>query len=310
MRKILNLSLLLSIFFQMGWSDESERNSNIISRIKPQKIERIAVFNHPDISESSGIIPSRLWPNVLWTHNDSGDPARIFAIDLEGNPIFPSFLDEDTYNGLRIGNAVNVDWEDIATDENGNLYIAACGNNANMRRDLAIYKLPEPDPRTAILTRYSEIYPFSWPDQKRFPPEERNFDCEAIFWANGTLYLLSKHRSDTMTKLYKFDTLEHDVQSTPSLIDSFEIMGQVTAADATRDSRKIAVLTYDNIWVFERNIEDEDGWIRGKKYFFKTIRENIKQCEAIAFKDSETLLITNEQGEIFELNLSRFEEIY
>jgi hypothetical protein len=35
----------------------------------------------PTIDEASGLAVSRLNDNILWVHNDSGDTARIFAID-------------------------------------------------------------------------------------------------------------------------------------------------------------------------------------------------------------------------------------
>src|SRR5262245_57051971 len=40
-----------------------------------------------EISESSGIVESRRYPGVYWTHNDSGNGAEIFAITREGKLI-------------------------------------------------------------------------------------------------------------------------------------------------------------------------------------------------------------------------------
>ena len=36
------------------------------------------------VTEASGIAASRFNPNVLWTHNDSGNPAQIFAFTSTG----------------------------------------------------------------------------------------------------------------------------------------------------------------------------------------------------------------------------------
>ncbi len=38
-----------------------------------------------DITESSGLAAPRCQNNVLWTHNDSGDDAFIFAINTAGD---------------------------------------------------------------------------------------------------------------------------------------------------------------------------------------------------------------------------------
>src|SRR3546814_15516411 len=38
----------------------------------------------PDIAELSGCARSLTVPQRLWVHNDSGNPSRLFAIDLQG----------------------------------------------------------------------------------------------------------------------------------------------------------------------------------------------------------------------------------
>src|SRR5215212_9666582 len=70
----------------------------------------VGTIDAPEITESSGILESRRYPGVFWTHNDSGNPAEIFAITGTGKLLmkFP----------IR---ATNVDWEDIATDDAGHL---------------------------------------------------------------------------------------------------------------------------------------------------------------------------------------------
>lgn len=279
-----------------------------LEKLEPIPLERVGQLSHEQINESSGLIRSRLWEGVLWTHNDSGDEARLFAVDDQGQPIFPDFVTQESYQGLRIGDAVNVDWEDIATDSEGHLYIAACGNNANMRRDLGIYRVREPHPESAILTRVDQYYRFQWPDQSEFPPQELNFDCEAIFWANGSLYLLTKHRSDTWTQLYRMDTLDALSLNVPTLIARFDVGGMVTGADVTPDGRRLAVLTYDHVWVFEIDSAPESEhpqtWFDGRVGVIRTVRKQVRQCEGITFLDEQTLMISNEQQDLFILDLN------
>src|SRR5437588_4962467 len=40
--------------------------------------------NIAGLTEASGVAASRNNANVLWTHNDSGHPAEVFAIDTQG----------------------------------------------------------------------------------------------------------------------------------------------------------------------------------------------------------------------------------
>ena len=91
-----------------------------------------------DITESSGLAASRCQSNVFWTHNDSGDDAFIFALNVSG----------DSLGTWKIPNAQNIDWEDIAAykDRGGKcfIYIGEIGDNKSKRHEHAVYRVPEP----------------------------------------------------------------------------------------------------------------------------------------------------------------------
>src|SRR3546814_7104331 len=59
----------------------------------------------PDIAELSGCARSLTVPQRLWVHNDSGNPSRLFAIDLQGQ----------VQQRVEIDGAEARDWEDIAS---------------------------------------------------------------------------------------------------------------------------------------------------------------------------------------------------
>ena len=260
-----------------------------------------ANFSEKEINESSTIVKSRNFPDLFWTLNDSGDSARIFPFNANGEAYYPEW--DNSNSEMRIPDAVNIDWESMTADDKGNLIIGACGNNTNMRRDLALYVVPEPTPTQANKTRVLKTIFFRYPDQEAYPPEKRNFDCEAIFFAKGKYYLLSKHRSDSHTKLYRLDKMESNEINELTLISEFDIQGMVTDADASIDGKRLAVLTYNNIWLFEADTPEE--FFTGK-ISYKEI--SAKQCEAICF-DNDDLLITNEQTEIFRLPISALTKI-
>jgi hypothetical protein len=83
-------------------------------------------------------------------------------------------------------------------------------------------------------------------------------------------------------------------------IDEFDIGGQVTGADATPDGSRIAVLTYEAIHVFEKP-PNSDRYFEGAA---RRLPIGAGQCEAVAF-DGERLVITNEERELFEVELDR-----
>jgi len=112
------------------------------------------------------------------------------------------------------------------------------------------------------------------------------------------LYFLTKHRADLNTRLYRLDEMDPQKYNPLTYLASFDIQGMVTAADVTVDGKKLAVLTYNNIWLFE--VEVGDDYFNGK---IKWLPIKAQQCEAVCFDDDETLIITNEQMELFELKI-------
>ena len=256
----------------------------------------LQVYSHiqvKGINESSGIIKSRRYSDVFWTHNDSGNTPAIFPINRKGSL---AWMKETSSKGIEVLDATNVDWEDMSYWKEY-ILIADTGNNLNHRKDLTIYIIKEPDldmHKANLLSAYQII----WPDQKFEKDEANNFDCEAVFSKDSTIYFLSKNRADTRTKLYKLDSLSAGV-NVPELISELEINGMVTAADMDPATGRLAVLTYNAIWLFEEYPEADffEGMVRW-------LPIAARQCEAITFDDSDHLLITNEQEDIFRVDVN------
>lgn len=266
---------------------------------KPVRLKATGRFEFEPIAESSGIVKSPHHENLFWTLNDSGDTARIFPVRADGSIVRPSWADDDfDYQGVALPQAVNVDWEDMSVDQDGQLVIGAFGNNANTRRDLSVYIVPEPDPDEVIVSPVLRQVFFRFPDQAGFPPSANNFDCEAVFCAEGKLYFLSKHRTDTRTTLYRLDRQEPGVVHPLTRIDAYNLGSWVTAAEATRDGRRLAVLTGNAVWVFDAKLPGQ--WFEGR---VRWLPLEARQAEAICFIDDATLLITNEQRDVFTLGV-------
>lgn len=245
------------------------------------------------LEECSGMVHSRRMPGVFWVHNDSGDMPRLFAIERDG-----TLLAE-----VHVKGADHVDWEDITADDQGNLYIGDFGNNANKRTDLVIYVIPEPRLDLNVRDVVHEVavtqrIPFYYPEQRAFPDRaDKNYDCEAIFWDAGWLYLLTKHRSDDRTVLYRLP-VEGEGRRAAERINEFPLGSQVTGADVSIDGRRLVVLSYEYICVFERP-QVSDDFLSGEHH--RVLIEG-RQCEAICF-DGERLLFANEQREMYCLEL-------
>ena len=69
---------------------------------------------------------------MLWLHDDGGNPARLFAVDTNG----------DRLATLRVEGVTKTDWEDMAAfrlDGRDYLLIADTGDNGGLRRTLQLH---------------------------------------------------------------------------------------------------------------------------------------------------------------------------
>lgn len=247
-----------------------------------------------EISESSALVRSTVDGDLFWTLNDSGNAPVLYAVSLDGS----------MQGRVRILGVENVDWEAMTVDGAGNLYIADIGNNANSRRDMVIHVIEEPPPRGSREVRVLRSIPFSFPDQERFPDEAKmNFDAESIFWWQGKLYIISKHRSDTRAGLYELDPESAVVTK----LDETEMGSMVTDAAVSRGG-ELAVLTYLGIRFYDISNGVSFASPIGTVAF---VPEVSKQSEAISWSDG-SIVFTNEQRDVHYLDavLERRPEIY
>lgn len=251
------------------------------------------------IRESSGLVASRRHPGIFWTHNDSGDAPRIFAITAEGRLVAE----------FRVEGAMHRDWEDITADRDGNLYVGDFGNNGNRRRDLRVYRIPEPDPAGGDGVAWADReIPFRYADQSAFPDRDaRNFDAEALFWLDGGLAILTKHRSDTRSQLYRLPVAPLPGGEERSLVpvaglemggEPARFFGNVTGADLHPEDRLLAVLTYSAIHLYLPG--DGTGPPFREVRRIELRRRRTRQAESIAW-DGDDLLFGNEQGYLFRI---------
>ncbi len=284
---------------------------------------KICTVEHAPIDEQSAIVKSQTYPDVFWVSNDSDTEPYLFPLNSQGEIIIPDWLqrrynkpDGRIYPGVHITGAILYDWESMAL-LGDTLVVADMGNNGNARRDLGVYLILEPNPHNTPRTRPLAWYPVRYEDQANFPPDEWEYDCEAIFTYKGKIYFLTKHRADQhimkpapATKLYRMDTRYTSQVNVLKYISRKEDLGGwVTDADIAPDESAMVLLAQNplvtTIWYFPKPK-------RGDDFLSQTPRSinllKVDQAEGICFKDANTLIITNEQRDWFEVSLSAFSE--
>jgi len=94
------------------------------------------------ITEASGLVASHTYDGVLWTHNDSGDGNRLYAIDQTGALL----------NAWTVADGQADDLEDIAIGQMSGewwLFLADFGDNSKRRKYVVVTASAEFDPAVA-----------------------------------------------------------------------------------------------------------------------------------------------------------------
>ena len=282
--------LLLSVVFGLSGSFFMPLSAEQTETPLPEMTGRI---QPKELNESSGLSQSFLVPGRYWSHNDSGGQPLLYPLDVNGNLLG---------GPVSVTGARNIDWEAICVDGTGRLWIADTGNNANKRQDLKIYQVLEPGKELPEALAVQRTLHFKFPDQKAFPPKALNFDCEALFFWNEKLYVLSKHRADIRTKLYRIEDLKTEKLQTATLVGEREIGDMVTDAAMHPEGKWLAVLTTAGVWLFETPAEGDAFLTQpGKHFLFEDW--SWLQIEGMTWIDARHLMICNEQRFIFRLNI-------
>jgi hypothetical protein len=197
----------------------------------------------PAATELSGLVGSRSRPGVFWTHNDSGDRARIFAVAADGRVL----------GEVAVTGAVNVDWEDIATGPKG-LYIGDIGDNAAARESIVVYVTPEP--RLPATTTPARALTLRYPDGPH--------DAEALLVdpGSGAIVIVTKDFRGT-SGIYVADPGAGTLRRAGGLsLGDFEA---VTAGDVSANGRIVALRTYDQAFVWSRRSGESVASALGRK---------------------------------------------
>jgi len=218
-------------------------------RASAQDLPPVGRFDHKPLTESSGIVKSLRYPGVWWTHNDSGNAPTLFATTLKGKLI----------REVPLPSASNLDWEDLALDERGNLWVGDIGDNLKWRSSLTLYRVADPDPRSRVTARATPFV-FQYPDSPH--------DAETLLAREGHLFVVNKVPPPEVTTVYVADPavrtpLSPGVpgQSLPaplSRVTSLKFAFPITGGDVSRDGKRLALTGCDGLYVFVGDGKVED----------------------------------------------------
>lgn len=220
--------------------------------------------------------------DLLWTIEDAGNKNNIYGLNLKGE------IEKD----IDISNSSNIDWEDLTSDAQGNLYIGDFGNNSKNRDDFTIYKVSHLKDDKTTAERINFI----------LPKTMKSEDFEAFFLLNDYFYIFSKENKETKLVRVPNTIGKH----TAEFISEFKLKGKntkITSADVSDNGKTIVLLNHDKLWKIT-NFESDN-------FFNGDIQElefdHNSQKEGVCFKNENTVYITDEKdksegGNLYEFN--------
>jgi hypothetical protein len=135
------------------------------------------------IGESSGLALSHRHPHVVWTANDSGDSARVFAVDTRTG---------QTVGAHRFGGEVR-DVEALAMTPDGRVLVGDIGDNGASRSSVRVYSFAEP------ALGESSGPTESW--QLTYPDGPHDAESLAVNPTTGRVYVVTKAQAGAVYAL-------------------------------------------------------------------------------------------------------------
>jgi hypothetical protein len=239
-------------------------------------------------------------PGVWFTHNDSGDSARFFALGPSGRTLATYELD-----GVKA-----VDWEDMAAAPLGGvptLWFADIGDNDGSRPDVSVYAVREPAvfPGASGVTVHVKAvrYRFRYPDGPRDaetlmvdPRSSRIYIASKALDGDSHLYVAPAHPSTRGVN--ELSDLV-DVQWVPrahGLIADLAMQVLTTGGAFAPDGRSFALRTYTDAYLFRMDGTGPLAVARaGVSEPLRIVLPDQMQGEGISFRrDGKALVISSE----------------
>ncbi|HET9032313.1 MAG TPA: hypothetical protein VFN25_05335 [Dokdonella sp.] len=268
---------------------------------KPAQLS--ALITEASLDEISGIASSRLSENRYWVHDDSPRPAELQAIDESGKQLVR----------LRIEGVRAIDWEDIASHSDAGkpwLLIGDIGDNAGVRKDYELIVIEEPE--LSAKAGVQSIKP-AWRLRFRYPDGAHDVEAMAVDVQQRQVLLINKHpplavytlplgpastNTNTLvaTKLLELSSIpQPDANERKARYPSARFGGSPTGLDIDAAGKRAILLTYRDIWLFNR--KPGESWKQAFSRKPKRISlPPLAQAEAIGFdRNGQSIMVSGER---------------
>lgn len=241
-----------------------------------------------EINETSGV---EFYQGFLYTFNDSDNKPEIYKLNAKTGDILQT---------LKVKNAKNIDWEEIAR-KGDTIFIGDFGNNLGNRKDLTIYSLilPKDTVNNEVSLDVFNKIPFIFEDQTDFSNKDyltTNFDCEAFVYYAENLHIFTKQWGNNQTTHYQLDLSSNESPKIARKIETFNTECVITGADIFDNELYMIGYTKETfafIWKFSHFLDGKFFNGQAQKTFIG-FTPSIAQVEGIAVTQDK-IYVTGEE---------------
>jgi hypothetical protein len=222
------------------------------------RVSWLGDIEHRELTESSGLAASNVTDDVLWSMNDSGDGANIFALSTSGSHLGTWTVDlPDPF-----------DWEamdSFVLDGVPYLLIADVGDNLRWRPELTVVVVREPN-----VAEGEGLLPVEWSVRYSYPDGYRDCEAVAVDPDRREVLLLSKRRfpselfriplqAEDAVVASKLAELTHLPRPTQQDIDEDPNGGEYRHMPSGMDlaGERLLITTYKHAFIYQRSAPDE-----------------------------------------------------
>lgn len=285
--KYLILSSLFSLLF-LGACHSNKLNNEQLNVSNDSIVYQPVLVSNSlsvKVNEQSGMM---WYNNLFWINNDSDCKPVLYAYDKNG------VIEKE----LEITNAKNIDWEDLADDQDY-IYIGDFGNNFGDRKDLRVLRLAKSDIENSNQVEIEEIG-IEWTDQNNFSRRKQNhdFDCEAFLSYGDSLYYFTKNWANLKTRMYvSSKKTGHENLKTKA---EFNVDMLVTGADISSDGKLLALVGYKDYLSYLILFSEFEGtdFFGGKSLRIDMSPLGGVQTEGVVFGENDSLYISTEETKL------------
>jgi hypothetical protein len=235
-----------------------------------------------ELPEGSGIAASKRSPGRFWAHNDSGQPILV-ALDSKGTVV----------GRIAVPGAKVEDWESVAVGPcpaGSCIYVGDIGDNEAERREITIYRVPEPAASGSIDT--AEVFRARYPDGPH--------DAETLLATpKGDILIVTKGETGPVG-LYR---LPSDAKAGGTV--TLQSIGRprqvgnaaeqrITDGAVSPSGAWVALRTTTALLWYRTTDLMSGNWREAGRMSLKDLGE--PQGEGIAFGDDETIYLVGEGG--------------